>query len=101
MATFLTLGRRLLDAMQGRREPRPRRYAKLSGPLKKRHDRREFLRGRLACDESGQWNVMPNPADGSHRLRAAAEADALIVVPEGAGEWAQGSVMEVLPLPGA
>jgi molybdopterin molybdotransferase len=101
MATFLTLGRRLLDAMQGRREPRLRRYAKLSGPLKKRHERREFLRGRLACDESGQWTVMPNPADGSHRLRAAAEADALIVVPEGAGEWAQGSVMEVLPLPGA
>jgi molybdopterin molybdotransferase len=101
LATFLTLGRRLLDAMQGRRVPRPRRYAKLSGPLKKRHERREFLRGRLACDESGQWSVLPNPADGSHRLRAVAEADALIVVPEGSGEWAEGAVMEVLPLPGA
>jgi molybdopterin molybdotransferase len=101
LATFLTLGRRLLDAMQGRREPRPRRYAKLAGPLRKRHERLEFLRGRLACDASGQWRVLPNPADGSHRLRAAAEADALIVVPEGAGEWAEGSVMEVLPLTGA
>ena len=57
-----------------------------------------FLRGSLSCDETGGWNVAPNPADGSHRLRAAAQANALIVVPEGAGEWGQGSVLEVLPL---
>jgi len=101
LATFLTLGRRLLDGMQGRREPRPRRYARLAGPLRKRHERREFLRGRLQCDEDGQWSVAPNPADGSHRLREAADADALIVVPEGAGEWLAGSVLEVLPLFGA
>jgi molybdopterin molybdotransferase len=101
LATFLTLGRRLLDGVQGRRESRPRLRARLSAPIQKRHDRLEFLRGELACDENGQWLVAPNPADGSHRLRAASESNALIVVPEGAGEWPAGSVMDVLPLPGA
>ena len=69
-------------------------------PIRKKHERLEFLRGHLSCDESGRWLVDPNPADGSHRLRAAADSNALIVVPEGAGEWAAGSVLEVLPLPG-
>jgi molybdopterin molybdotransferase len=98
LATFLTLGRRLLDGLQGRCEPRARRHARLAAPIRKRHDRLEFLRGQLTCDEGGQWLVTPNPADGSHRLRAAADANALIVVPEGAGEWPVGSVLEVLPL---
>src|SRR5205085_8821653 len=101
LATFLALGRRLLDGMQGRREPRPRWRARLSAPISKRHERLEFLRGSLACDDDGQWRVAPNPADGSHRLRAASESNALIVLPEGAGEWPVGAVMDVLPLPGA
>jgi molybdopterin molybdotransferase len=98
LATYLTLGRRLLDGLQGRREARPRRCARLSAPIRKRHERLEFLRGSLECDDSGSWQVAPNPADGSHRLRAAAEANALIVVPEGSGEWPPGSVLDVLPL---
>ena len=101
LATFLTLGRRLLDGLQGRSEPRPRFYARLAGAIIKRHERLEFLRGELACDPQGQWLATPSPADGSHRLRAAAAANALIVVPEGASEWPVGSVLEVLPLSGA
>ncbi len=85
-------------ACRGAAQPRPRRYARLAAAIHKRHDRLEFLRGELSCDETGQWLALPNPADGSHRLRAAAEANALIVVPEGAGEWPAGSVLEVLPL---
>jgi molybdopterin molybdotransferase len=100
LATFLTLGRRMFDGLQGRGDARPRLRARLAAPIHKRHDRLEFLRGELACDDSGQWFATPSPADGSHRLRAAAEADALIVVPEGAGDWPVGSVLDVLPLPG-
>jgi molybdopterin molybdotransferase len=77
---------------------RPRLRARLLAPIHKRHDRLEFLRGALHCDEQGCWQVAPNPADGSHRLRAAAESNALIVVPEGAGEWPAGALLEVLPL---
>ena len=97
-ATWLTLGRPFLDALQGRRTPRPRLHASLSLPVHKRHDRLEFLRGRLVCDAQGCLQVTPNPADGSHRLRAAAEANCLLLLPEGAGEWAAGAVVEVLPL---
>jgi len=101
LATFLTLGRRMLDGLQGRGSARPRLHARLSAPIDKRHERLEFLRGELHCDAQGQWLATPNPADGSHRLRAAAEANALIVVPEGAAQWPAGSVLEVLPLPGS
>ena len=98
-ATYLTLGRRFLDGLQCRRTPRMRHFARLSSEIKKTHPRLEFLRGKLSCDETGQLVVEKNPADGSHRLRAVAEANALIVVPEGAAQWLQGSVLEVLPLP--
>ena len=98
LATYLVLARRLLDGMQGRATPRSRLRARLLAPIRKKHERLEFLRGALHCDEAGQWQVAPNPAEGSHRLRAAAESNALIVVPEGAGEWAEGALLEVLPL---
>ena len=97
-ATYLSLARRFLDRLQGRKQARPRCFARLSLPISKSHDRLEFLRGRLDCDENGQLVVAKNPADGSHRLRAVSDSNALIIVPEGAAEWPAGSVLEVLPL---
>jgi molybdopterin molybdotransferase len=97
-ATYLTLARSFLDGLQARKQPRPRQFARLSLPISKSHERLEFLRGRLDCDETGQLTVAKNPADSSHRLRAVAESNALIVVPEGAADWPAGSVLEVLPL---
>jgi molybdopterin molybdotransferase len=73
-------------------------FARLTVAIHKTHERLEFLRGKLDCDDSGQLLVAMNPADGSHRLRAVAESNALIIVPEGAVEWPVGSVLEVLPL---
>jgi molybdopterin molybdotransferase len=100
LATFLTLGRQLLDGLQGLATPRPILKARLSGDIVKTHDRREFLRGMLSGDENGQLQVAPNPADGSHRLLAAAQSNALIVLSEGAGQWSAGQVVEVLPYAG-
>lgn len=96
LATFLTLGRRLLDGLQGRAEPRTQRFARLSTPWKKSHERLEFLRGRLQYEEDGRLGVSPNSADASHRLRAAADSDALIVLGEEQQEFEEGSVVEVL-----
>jgi len=96
LATCLTLGRALLDGLQGRTEPRPRMRARLRSHWRKTHERLEFLRGRLICDESGQLHVEPNPADGSHRMRAAADSDALIVLGEGETTLEAGSVVDVL-----
>ena len=54
----------------------------------------------LACDPQGQLQFTPNPADGSHRLRAAAQSNALVVLAEGAGQWPAGSLMDVMPYAG-
>jgi molybdopterin molybdotransferase len=97
LATWLTLGRTLLDGMQGRTEPRPSWKARLTRPFDKRHARREFLRGRLHCNDEGVLQVTPDPADGSHRLAAAAQSDVLIVLTEGEQRFEAGSVVDVLP----
>jgi molybdopterin molybdotransferase len=96
LATFLTLGRDLLDGLQGRSEPRPRLRARLRSDWRKTHERLEFLRGRLSCDADGVLWVAPNPADGSHRMRAAADSDALIVLPEGESTLDAGACVDVL-----
>ncbi|MDR6840654.1 molybdopterin molybdotransferase MoeA [Pseudoxanthomonas sacheonensis] len=96
LATFLTLGRRLLDGLQGRAEPRAKRFARLTASWNKSHERLEFLRGRLQYGQDGVLGVAPNSADASHRLRAAADSDVLIVLGEGAQEFPIGSVVEVL-----
>lgn len=96
LATFLTLGRSLLDGLQGRTDPRPRLRARLRSDWRKTHERLEFLRGRLSCDSDGVLWVAPNPADGSHRMRAAADSDALIVLPEGELALDAGATVDVL-----
>ena len=100
LATYLVLARALLDGMQGRKSPRPVWKAKLAADFRKRHDRLEFLRGHLRQDDAGVLWVEPNPADGSHRMRAVADSNALIVLPEAENEWLAGSLLDVLPLPG-
>ena len=97
LATWLALGRPLIDGLQGRAEPRPRLWARLAAAWDKRHERLEFLRGRLASNPDGLLEVEPNPADGSHRMRGAADSDALIVLPEGERLFAAGEAVEVLP----
>lgn len=96
LATFLALARPVLDGLQDR-APRKRWRARLAAPWDKRHDRLEFLRGRLASGEDGSLLVEPDPADGSHRMRAAADVDALIVLGEAARRFEAGDVVEVLP----
>ncbi|MFN3842541.1 MAG: gephyrin-like molybdotransferase Glp [Rehaibacterium terrae] len=97
LATFLTLAQALLDALQGRSEARAAWRARLAAPVDKPHDRLEFRRGRLEVDEHGGLRVHPDPATGSHRLRAAAQANALIVLPEGPLTLEAGALVHVLP----
>ena len=96
LATFLTLGRELLEGLQGRAEPRARRFARLSAPWSKSHQRLEFLRGRLQYGEDAVLRVLPNPADASHRLRGAAESDALVVLPEGPRDYEADDIVEII-----
>ncbi|MFC4727516.1 gephyrin-like molybdotransferase Glp [Coralloluteibacterium thermophilus] len=95
LATFLTLGRALVLGLQGAAPAAPVQ-ARLAAAWSKRNERLEFLRGRLETDADGVLRVRPNPADGSHRMRAAADSDALIVLDEGARDYAEGTPVEVL-----
>lgn len=97
LATFQAFGLPLLDQLQGRREARSRWHARLALAWSKRHPRHEFLRGKLQPREDGSVWVTPNPADASHRLQAAADSDALIVLAEGERDYAAGEVVRVLP----
>lgn len=97
MATYLAFGRALIDGLQGRTESRPSYRARLVGGIEKTHPRREFIRATLYSDDAGVLHADPNPATGSHRLRAAADSNALVVVPEGPQSLADGAVVEVLP----
>ncbi len=97
LTTYLTLGRALLDGLQGRAEPRASWHARMASGFNKRNARREFLRGRLLPGIDGTLQVAPNPADGSHRLAAAAQSDALILLPEGERMFAAGDVVQVIP----
>ncbi len=96
LATWLALGRRLVDGLQGR-APRPLRRARLAADWTKTHERLEFLRGRWWIDDDGVSRVEPNPADGSHRMQAAADSDALIVLEAGARTYPAGTPVDVLP----
>ncbi|MDQ3205266.1 MAG: molybdopterin molybdotransferase MoeA [Pseudomonadota bacterium] len=98
LATYLTLGRALIDGLQGRSEPRLVLRAVLESGVDKAHPRREFMRGRMFSDEGGVLRVEPHPASGSHRLRAAADSNALLVIPETANSLLKGAVVEVIPL---
>ena len=96
LATFLTLGRQLLRGLQGDASPLPKITARLSMPIAKAHDRREFQRGRLDFGADGMVRVAPHPATASHRLRGAADSDCLIVLPEGPLHVPLDTVVEVL-----
>ncbi len=95
LATWLALGRPLVDVLQAR-PPRPKLFARLATAWSKRHERLEFLRGRLVHGEDGVLSVEPNPADGSNRMHAAADSDALLVLEEGPREYAAGTAVEVI-----
>lgn len=97
LATLIAYGVPLLDGLQGRSEPRPLWNAALASPWEKRHERLEFLRGRLECGADGRLSALPQPGDASHLLRGAADSNALIVLPEQARRFEAGEIVRVIP----
>ena len=100
IATFLTLVRPGLNTMTGVAEGGSTLVARLREPLRKRHARAEFQRAALACDADGVLWATVLAKQGSGMLRGVAEANALVVIPEGEQQFDAGRVVAVLPLPG-
>lgn len=57
----------------------------------------QLLRARLTL-EQGRWSATLTGAQSSGRLASIADADALLVIPPGAGELAAGATVAALPL---
>jgi molybdopterin molybdotransferase len=101
LATFLTLVKPALMAMQGANESSRAWRARLAVPVRKKHERTEYLRARLEAGDDGVLRALPVERQGSAMMAGVAEADALIVMAETAHALAEGDVVDVLLLPGA
>jgi molybdopterin molybdotransferase len=99
-ANCLTLLKPALDAMAGVAPTGYPLRARLRTGIEKRHARAEFQRARLQCDENAVLWATPHARQGSGMLRGVAEADALILLPEGEHVFAVGDIVEAMPLPG-
>ena len=71
-----------------------------SSSLKKAPGRTEFQRGVLTQDAAGSWSVRVTGDQGSGILRSMSEANCFIILPEGQGSVAAGSIVEVQVMEG-
>lgn len=90
LATWLTLGRALIDGLQGRTESRPMLQARLASPIDKPHPRRAFLAAWMGAGSTG---LQIDP-----RSPGLPEANALVVVPEDARQIPAGTIVDVISL---
>jgi molybdopterin molybdotransferase len=98
LATFLTLVKPALMAMQGAGARSRTWRARLAVPLRKKHERTEYLRARLASGDDGVLHATPVERQGSGMMAGVAEADALIVIPESVHALGEGDVVDVILL---
>ncbi len=77
----------------------PSRIVVASGfSLRSKPDRREFLRGFLAPDETGNQRVFKFDRDGSGLISGLQQASCLIEIPESVTTVEIGQPLEILPL---
>ena len=98
MITFLLFAAPLLRALEGERDPLPKRiHARLSRDVKHHPGRTEFLRATIS-DEGGEQVVTPIASQSSGSIVSMAWADALVVVPRDAPGLAKDALVEVIRL---
>jgi len=97
MVSFELLVRPALRRMAGYRSlERVTVPALAGGDFRRQPDgKTHFLRAVLTLDERGHWRVRPMAGQDSHQLQAMADANALVVLPDGEGIGA-GGVVDVL-----
>jgi molybdopterin molybdotransferase len=97
MVTFYQFVREALLALSGRTDDcaLPLLRVRCTSSLKKSPGRTEFLRGRLARDERGQWSVCTTGAQGSGVLRSMAEANCFVVLEHERGSVKPGDLVQV------
>lgn len=96
---YLTVGRALIDALQGRTASRPHWHARLTLPVESRASGGGCVFAHANTDENGAALVRPLSVDGSTQLRAIARANALVMLPQTPGHLQAGSMVEVTAFP--
>jgi molybdopterin molybdotransferase len=95
---FLRFTRPLLIALGGGRWPEPRTFlVPADFAMKKKPDRREYLRARLAVGPDGRTWVQRIERQGSGILTSLAEADGLVEVAEATTRVESGDLVEFMP----
>ncbi|MCK9488398.1 MAG: molybdopterin molybdotransferase MoeA [Xanthomonadales bacterium] len=95
--TFQVLARPVLEAMLGRAASGLiQGHARLAQPWHKRHGRLEFLRCSVVIDGDGGLVAEPFGHQGSGALSVLAQADGLLVLPEGAHRFQAGTRLPLL-----
>lgn len=77
---------------------RPRHAARLAHDVKKKQDRRYFLRARVTVADDGAYEVALSGSQSSALLTAAHRGNCLLVLPEGEGSFPAGSEVQVVRL---
>lgn len=90
--------RPMIAGLSGGLWPTPRRFQVASNfELKKKPDRREFLRGILIADSDGGLTLDKYPFDGSGRIASLRAADGLIDIHEDVREIKKGDLLNFIP----
>jgi molybdopterin molybdotransferase len=98
MVTYMAVARPLLAALAGEAmRPPPRLSATADFSYRKKRDRREFVRVRLASTETGLI-ASRFPREGAGILTSLTDSDALAELPEALIELSPGEVIACLPL---
>lgn len=98
MVTFLRFARPVLLRLVGAKETGPVLYrVRADFEHKKKADRREWVRARLAIDGDGNLVAKKFPRDGAGILSSMVESDGLVELPESLTHLAAGSMVDFLP----
>jgi molybdopterin molybdotransferase len=98
MVTFLILARPLILRLAGATEIMPRAYRVRAGfDYRKKPERREYIRARLAADGAGGWIAHKFPRDGAGILSSMVESDGFVVLGETLTRLDPGSEVDFLP----
>lgn len=98
MVTFLRIARPLILGLLGCTDVAPTLYrVRADFDHKKKENRREWVRARLAVDQSGALVAHKFPRDGAGILSSMVEADGLVELPEDLTRLEAGTMVDFLP----
>jgi molybdopterin molybdotransferase len=98
MVTFLRIARPMILKLMGGRDLEPVLFrVRADFEHRKKKDRREWLRARLAQDETGALIARKFPRDGAGILTSMVQSDGLVELPEEMTQLARGTMVDFLP----